>query len=352
MELLGEIFQRVVLASAVYPAELDLRHGNPYDITLVSRHWRDVAYSTPQLWMVLPGHYPELWEAILERSGSLPLRVEWYKKAPKRPQTWRPEILHDPSCYGRLQVLKLRPRTYSRELKRRAQQVAQHSSLSHIHLEGGATANVWGEYAEFLTFVQSLPHMSDLGLEGGCIPLMDSNHVATPRTRFVHPNLRKLYLKGWAWRVLEFLESVPLQALERLELEVKCIGDVSKVRHLDPQEDFRDFWGGRRELPRSIEVFISKSTLQITLGRCQTPGHGQGHESDANAPLLKLVTFGSMESARDAWEVLGKVLPLEEVEEVIIHYNESCSSDAEPILQSVPQASRVVVNVAPRPNRR
>jgi len=299
-----------------YAVQLDRRGGNPYNVTLVSRHWRDVAYSTPQLWVILPGHYPQLWERILKRSGVLPLRIESYKKAPIERQPWPLVILGDPACYDRLQGLRFE--WCGSELKGRIRAITPSNSILHVHLDGGNEYDVWGDPANFLTFIQGLPHMSYLGLEGGCIPKMTwGSTVPIPHTRFSHPNLRCLYLKGWACqRVSQFLDSIPLQTLERLELHVKCLQDVVEIRCLGLQRVFRDFWEGRRDTPRSPVVVQSEGILEITLRQCQTSGHEPG--CNPKGPLLKLTAAGFEGTAQMAWATLAKVMPMD-VEEVVLH---------------------------------
>ena len=312
-EILGRIFEDVVFVPGGYAVQLDRRHGNPYDITLVSRHWRDVGYSAPQLWVILPGHHPQWWDRIIKRSGTLPLRIEWYKKAPIERQPWPLMILADRAFCGRLQGLKLEWCGWV--LKNRMRSITPSSSLRHVHLTGGSEYKVWNDRADFLDFVQGVPSMSYLGLEGGCIPEMAPNR--TVPTKFSHPSLRWLDLRGWAWRVFQFLEATPLRTLERLELRIKCLQDISEIGCRDPQRVFRDFWEGRREAPRSLTVIPSEGTLEITLRQCKTPGRGPGYS--ANALLLKLTATGFRETAQMAWKNLVKVMPLEDVEGVTLH---------------------------------
>jgi len=178
-------------------------------------------------------------------------------------------------------------------------------------LAGGNEYRVWDDRAEFLTFIQGLSCMSYLGLEGGCIPEMASNRtVPAAHTRFSHPTLRCLFLRGWAWRVFQFLESTPLQTLESLELQARCSQNVSEIACRNPQRVFRDFWGGRREAPRSLAVIPSEGTLEITLRQCQTLDHEPNYNT--NPLFLKLTAIGFRETARMAWETLAKVMPLEE----------------------------------------
>lgn len=218
--------------------------------------------------------------------------------------------------------------------------VVQSSSLQHVHVAGGEEYNVWGDRREFLTFIQSLPRMSYLGLEGGCIPLVNPNDTTSPsRARFGHPNLRRLYLKDWAWRVFRFLEFVPLQTLDSLEFQANCTGGVSDIECRNPQRVFQEFWKGRGEAPRSLAVFTSGSVLEIALGQCQTPGH------DANVPLLKFAAAGFKETAQKAWERLSRVLPLGEVKEVVHNFPPN-SSSVNDTLRLVPRASHVIAKVA------
>ena len=263
-EIVGRIFEDVVFVPGGYAVQLDRRHGNPYNITLVSRHWRDVAHSTPQLWVILPGHYPQLWVPIVKRSGTLPLRIEWYRKTPIELRQWPLIILAGPAYYNRLQRVKLE--WYSHVLKGRIRVITSSSSLRHVHLSGGSEYKVWDDRGDFPRFIQDLPRVSYLGLEGGCIPEMASSRTApTPHTKFTHPTLRWLYLRGWAWRVFQFLESTPVRTLERLELQFKCIHDVSDIECRDPQRVFRGFWEGRKEAPQALEVIPSEGTLGLEI---------------------------------------------------------------------------------------
>ena len=332
------MFEYVVFAPNRYPVELDHCGGNPYDIALVSHHWRDIACSTPQLWVILPGNYPQLWGGIVKRSGTLPLRLEWHKKVPETRQDWPPKILEDPSCSGRLQGLNLKP--CSRELIRLSRLITPGSSLRHIHMEGEGY-DVWDDRrgTRFLTFIQSLPRMTYLGLGGGCVPLFLQG-TSAPLTRFSHPNLRRLYLKGLARRVFRFLHLAPLRTLEGLELQVECLKDVFDITCRNPQAVFRDFWAGQGDAPRSLAIFASRSILEITLGQCQHPGREP--DSDTNAPLLKFTASGFGEATEDALERLGGVLPLAEVEELVLHNVSLQSSVTECLLRLVPQVKRIV----------
>ena len=317
-EILGRIFEDVVFVPGGYATydQLDRRSGNPYNITLVSRHWRDVAYSTPQLWVILPGHYTQWWDRILKRSGTMPLRIEWYRRAPIERQLWPLRILADPACYSRIQGLKLE--WYTHELRGHIRAFTLGYSLQHVHLAGGTVYKVWDDRTDFLTFIEGLPRMSYLGLEGGCIPEMVSNHtVPTPHTRFNHPALRWLYLSGWAWRVFRFLEFVSLQTLERLELHAKCLQDISDIECQNPQSVFQDFWKGRKDAPRSLAFAPSVGILEITFCQCQTTSHE--HSYSPNALLLKITATGFQETAQVAWKTLAKVMLLKDAEEVVLH---------------------------------
>lgn len=339
-ELLGKIFGYVIFAPGSYPVKLDRSRPHPYNVTLVSRHWRDVAYSTPQLWTVLPGHYPQLWEGIVKRSGILPLHVEWYGKPPQKPQAWPPEVLGDPDCHGRLWGLTLRP--CIRGLKSSLGAIVPSSSLQYVHLAGGRDHIMWSDYMEFLTFIQNLPNMTHLGLEGGCIPLATSAGPApTLRTRFDHPNLRSLDLKGWAQRVFGFLELVPLPALERLEFQANCVMAISEITHGDPQRVFQDFWGGWKVAPRSLAVVGSGKDLEVVLGQGETPGHEPG--SGAGVPLLRLKATGFRETGREAWRALAEVLPLWDIEEMYLHNVRMRRHDAMRLLEWAPQTRYIVV---------
>ena len=203
----------------------------------------------------------------------------------------------------------------------------------------GDKDNVWSGYAKFLTFIQGLPQMTYLGLEGGCIPFITPG-TAHSQTQFTHPNLRCLHLRGRAQRVFGLLELAPLQTLERLKVQAECTRDILDVTSLSPQRALRDLWGGRREAPSSLVVLSSSVGLQkITLGQCQTPGREPEFGDDV--PLLELTVTGFNGTTRTAWKQLIGVLPLADVEEVILHIPLH-SSDAKNIVELVPQANRII----------
>jgi len=342
-ELLGKIFVFAVFTSHRYPSELDRRRANPYNITLVSRYWRDVAYSTPQLWVILPGQNPRLWERIAKRSGTLPLCLRWHKNAPGfQSHPWSLEIPKDPRFCGRLQGLKCEFGRYNRQLKGLLRTVTPSSSLRHVHMEGEGEYHLWNDYNEFLTFIQGLPNVTYLGLGRGCIPSIPNSTLSTPQIRFGHPNLRGLYLSESCWKVLRFLaECVPLQTLESLNLEVRCTQGFAEIKRKNRHMVFRDFWEGRKEAPRSLAVSSSQSdssgtTLEIVLGQCQVPGHGS--EYGDNTPFLKCIVTGSGEPAGKAWENLVGVLPLADVEEVTLR---NFQLDREALLLLAPQIERI-----------
>jgi len=201
-ELLEKIFVNTVFTSYGYPFELDRRHTNPYGVTLVSRYWRDVAYSTPQLWVILPGQHPLLWEKFAKRSGTLPLCLQWHKKAPGfHTHQWSLEILNDPSFYGRLQGLKCEFGHHSLRLKGLLQTLTPSSSLQYVHMAGEEKHRMWDDYGEFLTFIKGLPNMAYLGLGRGCVPsTTPKNTASTPQTvRTSEPSpfvLKRIVLEG------------------------------------------------------------------------------------------------------------------------------------------------------------
>ena len=132
-ELLGKILQYVVFAPGEFQVQLDHRGGNPYDVTLVSRYWRDVACSTPQLWVILPGHYPLLWDLIVKRSGTLELRFEWYGRVPKESQIHQGKVF---CSVGRRMFRSLRSPCSASVLS-----IAPHSTTYHTIAHGGFALN-------------------------------------------------------------------------------------------------------------------------------------------------------------------------------------------------------------------
>ena len=82
VELLVVIFKHVFFVSDGYLVRLNRCGGNPYNVALTSRRWKAIVYSTPQLWGILPGNYPQFWEGCLDRSESEPLWLEWDEEAP------------------------------------------------------------------------------------------------------------------------------------------------------------------------------------------------------------------------------------------------------------------------------
>jgi hypothetical protein len=338
-ELLGKIFGHVVFTPHGPAFTLDHCGANPYNITLVSQHWKEVAHSTPQLWVVLPGHYPQLWDRISRRSGALPLCLEWHKKTPEIRQIWPPAIIDERSYYRRLQVLKLE--RCNRDLKSLVLFIGSNSPIRYLHMAGGGGGfAVWNDYAEFLTLIQGLPQMTHLGLEGICIPLPTSDGTAsTSQAQFHHPNLRSLYLKAKAGRISQFLEFVPLQTLERMEFEAEC-QNVSDIVGRSAEGVFRGFWGGRKGAPRSFTALSREGALEIVLGGCLIYGHEPEHRADASLLKFRVAEFN--ESIEKALEILIRDLPLADVEEIVFHNIPWDAHYARGLFQSVLQAKSIV----------
>jgi len=317
-ELLGKIFRLVLFVDPdEHPVKLDrsprdegFDSTNPYDVILVSRHWRDVAYATPQSW-----------EDIIKRSKTLPLLLDWHGVRPEGGQPWPLKVLE--GCCGRLRWLEFE--FFCHELKGFLKAIPLANSLQDVYL-GAWEFTVWDDPAEFLTFIQGLPQMTSLGLVGGSIPRMAPNGTAlVPHAQLNHQNLRCLYLKSRSWRVFQFLKSVPLQSLKELKLQAHCEQDVAEISGQGPQRVFQEFWEGREEVPRSLTVTMSrdikasKNVLEIVSRQCRPPGHEPN--DDVNGPLLKLIASGFEETVQTAWKKLAKALPLEDTEKAIVVQN-------------------------------
>ena len=270
----------------------------------------------------------------------MPLHLQWLKNVPKsrNHQTWPPEILEDPNCYGRLQGLKLKLKRCW-ELKSLAQLIVPSYSLRHVHIAEHGGKQVWDDWREFSTFVQGLPHLTYLGLEGNCIPLGTSSGTTQEWPK--HPKLRRVWLKGETSRVFRFLEFAPLRKLESLDFQAECARDVSEVTEQDLQRVFQDFWKGRDVAPRSLALSPSGSNLEIIINQCRAPGGRT--ECGTNAPLLKLTVTGFNGISRGAWKRLINALPsLPGVEELILRDVRIYNSEAERLLRLAPQTKRIV----------
>lgn len=337
VELLGRVFVHAIFASNGHPFELDGSSTNPYDITLVSRHWRDVARSTPQLWVILPGCYRQLWEGLIRRSGALPLCLRYNEEAPRlqASEVWSPKLLGGPERYKRLQGLVVK--RYSCDLQRSLDHSTLSPSLRYVHLEGTKGFALWDIHEGFLPFVQSLPHLVYLGLGGKWIPMGVLNNGGPTSPRFKHPNLRHLWLRG-TWSLIWFLENSPLRIPETLEVHAQCLPDIPRVEPLITV--FRDFLEGRDEAPRTLSLSSdpSSSVLEIKIDN-----FGDRTEYDPTTPTLKLTVSGFREAPLEAWGKLVLALPsLKSVEEVALHRVQLYRPDAEHLLQVVPHTNRVV----------
>jgi hypothetical protein len=329
-----------VFVSYQYPFELDPQSSNPYTLSLVSRYWRDVVYSTPQLWVVLPARHPQLWDRISARSGALPLYVQWNNEAPELYRGWirALKVTNGSSILDRLQGLWLNG--CGRELKGLVRPIAPNSPLRHLHMVGVdlAGSTIWDGHKEFLTFLRDLPQLNYLGLGGNCIPPGPLTSAApASQTRFEHPNLRHLWLKGRMQGVFRLLEFTPLQTLDSLEIHAR-IGNISEIASQNHQRIFQHFFEGRDKAARSLTLSSSSSVPEITINH---PDHET--ECSANTPLFKFAVTKSNGTPPVAWKTLVGTLPLAGIEVLVLHNVRLRSSDVEHLLQFVPQTERIVV---------
>lgn len=256
--------------------------------------------------------------------GSLVSRSGW---------VWPPAVLDDPDCYSRLQGLHLEhcdPR-----LEGSMQPIAPIPSL---HMTENSSGTVSSSQGEFSTFVQRLPHLAYLRLEGCWIPSEGLTDTSTPQERFEHPNLRHLWLKGGRWSVFRFLEFASLQMLDSLEIQARFITYISENQCRQLRSVFLGFLEGRNDAARSLTLFSSGSTLNITVN-CPD----RRTEYGANAPFLTFTAAGFNEPTPKAWEGVVRALPrLAGVEELVLHNVELHSSDVEHLLQMVSQTKHIV----------
>lgn len=188
----------------------------------------------------------------------------------------------------------------------------------------------WDNHTEFLPFIQGLPNLVYLGLGGSWVPT-----VSTPQPRFEHRNLRHLWLKGLVRKVFQFLEFVPLQTLETLEIH--AIGCPRFSQNIPP-DVFRDFLEGRDEALQSLSLSSNPPNYVLEIGN---PDHQT--ESGSVTPIFKLTVTGFDEAPPEVWGELVRALPpLESVEEVVLYHVQLYSSDAEHLLQLVPHMDRVI----------